>query len=95
MGCTNCGRKGSAGQRIAVPEERRKKKAMTGIMTADHFNELYPEGTQFRYYPVRGDVEFIETKTRSHAWELGDGTPVVLIEGKTGGVCIEHLRALQ
>lgn len=64
------------------------------IMTAEQFNGLYPEGTAFRYYPVRGDDDFLETKTRSHAWELGDGTPVVLIEGRTGGVCVEHLRAV-
>ena len=62
------------------------------ILTAATFNEAYPEGTRFRYYPVRGDDKFIETRTRSPAWELGHGAPVVLVEGRTGGVCIEHLR---
>jgi len=65
---------------------------MTPILTAKMFNETYPEGTAFRYYSVRGDSNFIETRTRSRAWELGHGEPVVLVEGVTGGVCIEHLR---
>ena len=93
-GCRNCGRKRAAPLRHAVPPERRGMKKPNQMMTADEFNELYPEGTSFRYYPVRGDVEYLDTKTRSPAWNLGDGTPVVLIKGKTGGVCIEHLKAL-
>lgn len=31
------------------------------------------------------DGSSIETRTRSAAWCLGDWTPVVLVEGKTGG----------
>lgn len=62
------------------------------ILSAAAFNDLYPEGSLFRYYPVSGEDEYVEGKSRSVAWELGHGAPVVLIEGKTGGVCIEHLR---
>jgi hypothetical protein len=60
-------------------------------MNAEKFNSLHPVGTPFRYYPIAGATEFIETKTRSECWELGDGHPVVLIEGRTGGVSIHHL----
>jgi hypothetical protein len=60
-------------------------------MNAEKFNELHAIGTSFRYYSIAGSKEFIETKTRSECWELGDGHPVVLIEGRTGGVSIHHL----
>lgn len=60
-------------------------------MNAEKFNSLYPVGTPFRYYHVAGSKEFVETKTRSECWELGDGHPVVLIEGRSGGVSIFHL----
>ena len=60
-------------------------------MNSAKFNELYPIGTAFRFYLVAGSKEFVETKTRSACWELGDGHPVVLIEGRAGGVSIHHL----
>lgn len=60
-------------------------------MTADEFNKLHAVGTAFKYYPIAGVTEFVETKTRSECWELGDGHPVVLIQGKAGGVSIFHL----
>lgn len=60
-------------------------------MTSERFNQLHPVGTAFRYYPIAGESEYITTKTRSESWELGDGHPVVLIEGKAGGVSIHHL----
>jgi hypothetical protein len=75
-----------------VPPERRGVKKKVHLLTAKMFNEAYPRGTVFRYYSVRGDEDFVETKTRSAAWELGHGEPVVLIEGIAGGVCIGHLR---
>lgn len=60
-------------------------------MNAETFNGLHPVGTHFKYYPIAGASEFVETKTRSECWELGDGHPVVLIEGRAGGVSIHHL----
>lgn len=60
-------------------------------MDAKTWNELYPEGTLVRYWPIAGDDNWEATATRSEAWELGDGTPVVKIEGRTGGVSLDHL----
>lgn len=45
-----------------------------------------------RYYPVQGERDFIESKTRSVAWTLGHGALVVAIEGRTGGVLVQALR---
>lgn len=55
------------------------------------FNLRYPVGQPFRYYPIADEARFIETRTRSQAWTLGHGEVIVLIEGRTGGVLVEHL----
>jgi hypothetical protein len=63
-------------------------------LTADEFNAKFPVGTAVRYWPVLPAVPSIpprETKTRSAAWTLGDGHPVVMIEGLAGCVSILHL----
>jgi hypothetical protein len=61
-------------------------------MTSKEFNDTYPEGTDVVYTPALGAKDgFLSTKTRSLSWELADGTPVVLIEGKAGGVALTHL----
>jgi hypothetical protein len=36
----------------------------------------------------------VDTVTRSVAWELGHGQPVVLVEGESGGICLEHVDPL-
>lgn len=61
------------------------------LPTAAAFNERVPVGTAVRYFPIRGHFAHLETRTRSVAWELGSGAPVVMIDGKSGGVAIEHL----
>lgn len=65
--------------------------------TANSWNATWPEGTSVIYYPVlppRDDIPPVTTKTRSLAWELGDGTPVVKIEGRSGGVALSHLKII-
>ena len=66
-------------------------------MTAQLWNDQYPIGTKVSYHsimpPYPGDEPLI-TETRSEAWELGHGEPVVSIKGKTGGVCLSHLTVL-
>lgn len=64
-------------------------------MSAAQFNAENPIGTRVRYFPIKGVAESIDTKTRSEAWELGHGEPVVKIEGRAGGVCISHLEILE
>lgn len=64
-------------------------------MTAKEWNEKYPPGTPVRYYPLIGkdDPPPMDTFTRSEAWNLGHGAPVVLLVGKTGGYSLDHLKA--
>jgi len=61
------------------------------MMTADDWNNAYPVGTKVRYYPVSDEPHHEETRTRSKAWTLGSGHVVVAVEGRPGGVSIQHL----
>ena len=36
-------------------------------------------------------TERLKTVTRSVAWPLGSGDPVVLVEGYSGGIVLEHI----
>lgn len=63
-------------------------------LTAFEFNEKYPVGTPVTYYPVlpMGDGFLpLITQTRTPAWELGHGEPVVSVTGRAGGVSLRHV----
>lgn len=65
------------------------------IEQAEDFNARVPVGTPVRYWPVRGELDrYHDTVTRSVAWTLGDGTPVVLLENHVCAVDIDHVRVL-
>lgn len=54
-------------------------------MKAKDFNDMYPVGSRFKYYPLAGSSAFETTRTRSEAWELEHGESIVKINGRTGG----------
>jgi len=63
-------------------------------LTAEEFNKTYPVGTAVFYWsvlPARPEFPPRETTTRSEAWTLGDGHPVVQIEGLAGCVSLLHV----
>lgn len=60
-------------------------------MTAEQFNEKYPIGTKVLYWPFTRDEEGIQSETRTPAWNLGDGSPVVSVNGKAGGIHLSHV----
>jgi hypothetical protein len=69
-------------------------------LTAEQWNRLHPVGTPVTAYPgVRPehpafdelDSKRLETRTRTPAWNLGHGEPVVLVDGYTGGISLEHI----
>lgn len=75
-------------------KRNRRRSALSGAYTAEQWNALFPVGTPVRYWPVYPPVEGIppvDTKTRSEAWALGDGSVVVKVEGRTGGVHLSHV----
>jgi len=64
-------------------------------MNAGFWNNNYPIGTKVRYYSIIGEPEYIETETRSEAWEFPSGEPVVQVEGKSGCVSLRTIEPLE
>ncbi|MFF9271091.1 hypothetical protein [Streptomyces rochei] len=62
-----------------------------GGLTADEFNDRYPVGTPVIAYPDTREDPPLLTCTRSRAWELGHGLPVVMVDGYSGGICLTHV----
>lgn len=50
-----------------------------------------PIGTPVHAYPGTRDAEPFATVTRSEVWQLGDGTPVVAVDGLAGGIALTHI----
>lgn len=75
---------------------RHLKAIAIGSAQATDWNMRVPVGTPVKYWPLIGeqDPPPVEGVTRSEAWCLGHGTPVVLITGKSGGVCLSHLEVV-
>ena len=53
----------------------------------------HPSGTAVVL--THDDGSELRTRTRSEPWKLGDGTPVVLVEGKSGGYLLTRVRAVE
>ncbi len=64
---------------------------MANKLSVDQFNETYPVGSDAIYTDDLGGEH--ETKIRSEAWVLGHGDAVVMIEGGSGGFCIDRIKA--
>lgn len=59
--------------------------------TADAWNRHYPVGTPVDAYPGARTEPPLRTRTRTPAWALGHGAPVVAVEGWTGGIALSHV----
>lgn len=73
-----------------MTKQRRRPKSR---WTAEQWNAQYPVGTPVLFTPVLGQEDAFpkeSRKTRSEAWELGHGEPVVMLEGRTGGCALSH-----
>jgi len=55
----------------------------------EQWNFHYPPGTKVQLTNDLGQVE--KTKTRTPAWLLGSGTPVVSVDGRTGGYLLDRI----
>lgn len=44
-----------------------------------------------RTYGATDPCERLDTVTRTPAWILGNGEPVVSVEGYAGGICLSHV----
>lgn len=78
---------------------------MAQPLTAEQWNERHPIGTPVIAYPgIRpeyaaeiGTTQYtrLETVTRTRAWNLGHGEPVVSVEGYAGGISLEHVDVVE
>ncbi|MEV4423998.1 hypothetical protein AB0K23_01215 [Streptomyces sp. NPDC049602] len=70
-----------------------------GQQQADAWNSAHPIGTRVIAYPsVRPEFDAVlaaqtrvVTTTRTSAWILGHGTPVVSVHGYAGGITLDHV----
>lgn len=60
-------------------------------MTADEWNAKYKPGQAVHL--VEDDGSVTHTVTRSKAWPLGHGEPVVKVVGKVGGYQLSRITA--
>ena len=58
---------------------------------ASAFNAHCPVGTPVRYWPGALEGDGCWGHTRSEAWELPSGEPVVLVTGYAGGIALSHV----
>ena len=70
-------------RRAKDARERIANVKRNGASMVEHFNKEVPVGSAVNL--VLDDGSTIQTWTRSEAWQLGDGTPVVSVKGKSGG----------
>ncbi|MFF4644907.1 hypothetical protein [Streptomyces sp. NPDC001389] len=76
----------------SVRGEARVADAMAeGTRRAVAWNASCPIGTPVMAYPGTRDEEGLSTRTRSLAWNLGHGEPVVQVEGYAGGISLDHV----
>lgn len=69
------------------------KEKLTPEMIAAQFAAQAPIGTPCLYYPTTpfDRSKAVLTRIRSEPWVLGHGAVVVAVEGRAGGVSIEHI----
>lgn len=74
-----------------------RRMQLSGAHSAESWNAAHPVGTAVRYwpcYPPIASMPPVDTTTRTPAWTLGDGSVVVSVVGKSGGVCLSHVEVL-
>ena len=59
-------------------------------VSAQDWNDKYPAVQPV--YLTEDDGSITATQTRSVAWEIGGGTPVVMVDGKRGGYLLSRIK---
>ena len=81
----------------ATQSERHSKKMSKAWSRCELFNSQYPVGTKVRYRSLldqESQYDIKETVTRSEAWAMPSGEPVVMIDKKAGGVSLDHIEVI-
>ena len=61
------------------------------MTTAEEWNARHPVGTPVLFWPMGRNEDGRVSHTRSTAWVLGGHTPVVMCDGKAGGIALTHV----
>jgi len=82
----------------SMDRKRNARRAqLSGTHTAASWNAAHSVGVPVRYWPIYPPIDSappVDTVTRSEAWALGDGTAVVAIVGRAGGVSLSHIEVI-
>lgn len=82
----------SAAAAPPAPKSHRPPTAAQLAKTCAFFNTKHPVGTAVIYTSVRDDPQTARaTKTRSEAWIMGGHSVMVMVEGVSGGVLVDHV----
>ena len=69
-----------------------KKQQQKAQAAVDKWNAAYPVGTDVMRYKFIDPLEDgSPTKTRSDAWVMGGHSAMVMVDGVSGGVCLESV----
>lgn len=60
-------------------------------LSADKFNQKYPVGSSFKYFPIMGIPNSVDVVTSSKAWALSHGAVVVRVNGCDGDLPVEQM----
>ncbi|MEZ3140822.1 hypothetical protein ACBQ88_17280 [Citrobacter braakii] len=63
-------------------------------LPAEHFNQLFPPGDEFKYYPVGGVPDFVKVRTLSLAFDFQNKT-IVRVTGCSAPVSIAQLEPVK
>jgi hypothetical protein len=64
------------------------------LINLAQWNRHHPIGTAVRAWPGTRKGTGLRSETRSKAWALHDGTPVVAVNGHDGGIGLSHVDVL-
>lgn len=75
-----------------MSQTKNEKRMAAAQKIVDQFNARFQVGTLFHYFPIRCEATFEPRRTRSPAWVLQSGEPVVQLAGRSGCFSLHHLR---
>jgi hypothetical protein len=61
------------------------------VIQVNNWNAKNPIGTAVYYYPTLKDKTPKQTKTRSKAWIISGHSTMIMIDGVSGGVSLDHI----
>jgi hypothetical protein len=80
-------------QRKESTERRRTESGAVLERRCHNWNSGHPVGTEVEYHPIIGEEAHRVTKTRSEAYVMSGHTAVIFVEGHSGCVALEAVRA--